>query len=52
MNHEAARVADIGEMADQFDAVDEFDAGVIAAANSEGEDGARAFRTIGAVQIV
>ena len=46
MDDQAARVADIGEMAEQLDVADQRDAGVIAALEPEGEHGARAFWNI------
>ena len=46
MDDQAARIADIGEMAEQLDVADQRDAGVIAALEPEREHGARAFRHI------
>ena len=43
VDDQAARVADIGEMAEQLDVADERDAGVVAALEPEGEHGAGAF---------
>ena len=37
MDDQAARVADIGEMAEQLDVADQRDAGVVAAFQPEGE---------------
>ena len=38
MDHQAARVADIGQVREQLHAVDELPAPLVAALNSEGED--------------
>jgi len=39
MDDQAARVAKVGDMAEQFHIVDQLDAGVIAALQREGEEG-------------
>ena len=46
MDDQAARVADIGEMAEQLDVADERDAGIVAALQPEGEHRAGALRAI------
>ena len=46
VNHQSFAVADIGEMAGQFDAVDKFDAGFFAALDSKTEDSALTFREV------
>src|SRR5579871_5139883 len=52
VDDQAARIADVGEMAEQFDVVDELHAGFVAALQSEGENAARAFRAVGAMKTV
>src|SRR6266550_1359869 len=46
MDDERARVADIGEMREQFDVRDKLDAGIIATFEPEGENGAGALGAI------
>ncbi len=46
VDHQAARVAEIGHMGEQFQAVDEFDDGIIAALERHGEEAAGAFGAV------
>src|SRR3546814_14464614 len=52
VNDQAARIADIGEVAQQFDRVHQLHARVIAALHAEGEESARALGGIFLLQLV